>query len=229
MVDINFQPMWRRSVAPHVSKLGLVAVLVVGCEYDDAHRCGEAMHFNEVASVCECDSNAVAVTGGCQVCRKDQVVADGKCACPPDFKENDKGICVEVPKGLGTPCNESTPCVDDTYNYCAPNPQGDGYCTNKGCATQEDCGASYTCTLWDAEPYCRRAPTGEGATCADNTACADFEANMCVKLIKQCVVAGCDVVKNDCSATRECCDVSSLGFPGTTICVPAGSCPTKSK
>ena len=66
-------------------------------------------------------------------------------------------------------------------------------------------------------------PTGEDMPCSSSADCAGFEATFCDTFVTgTCLVSGCTVVPDSCSAGKECCDLSSFGLP--PLCIAAGAC-----
>jgi hypothetical protein len=209
-------PRYHRAV---LSLLAALTALLGGCVYDASQRCGPAMTFVEAASSCVCDSNAVAVAGGCQTCAADEVPSGGKCACAAGKTKSAGNLCVTV-AGLGDPCSTVTaPCTDPTYSYCAVQGSATtGTCT-KQCASNTDCGAAYTCATWEAQPYCRTF-AGVGASCGSAADCTQ-DARYCDTFqTHSCVVSGCSLTANDCPRGSMCCDFSGYGLG--TLC--AGAC-----
>ena len=207
----------RLCVASILTALGLLAG---GCVYDPDHRCGPAMTFVEAASACVCDSNAIAVPGGCQPCAADEIAVGGKCACPPGQTKNANNICTAV-AGLGDPCDTgSSPCTDATYSYCAVRGGGTAGTCTKSCTSNNDCDAVYTCATWDAHPYCRTFE-GAGAPCASSNSCTGDAMYCDTYATHTCVVVGCSLSANDCPRGTMCCDLSAFGMG--TAC--AAACP----
>ena len=193
--------------------LGLVLGAVAACSDD---QCGPHMHYLFALGVCACDDNAIADGGGCTACADDEVVVTNGCSCPAGEAKVD-GTCAPV-QGLGSPCDATTACSNPTYGYCAMR-AGVGSCSNL-CATDADCTAGYVCADWEATPSCRMY-TGYGASCTGTSACAGFDADLCVQ--GTCAVHDCTVGLDDCPRDTKCCDFTSYGLP--TLCVPPGYCP----
>jgi hypothetical protein len=191
---------------------GALAVVAVGsCVYDSSQRCGPAMTFVEATNACVCDSNAIAVVGGCQPCAADEVPAGGTCACAAGQTKSADNVCVTV-AGLGDPCDTATsPCTDAKYSYCAVHGTGTaGICT-KACASNTDCDAAYTCATWEAHPSCRTF-AGVGASCTATTDCVG-DANFCDTFVTHtCAISGCSLTANDCPRGTLCCDFSGYGL-----------------
>jgi hypothetical protein len=193
----------------------------LGACIEDADRCGPNMSYDVAVDTCVCAENAIATAGGCTPCADDEVVFGTTCGCPTGMAKNDSNVCTTV-AGLGDACDESTPCGDATYSYCAPSTGGAtaGTCT-KTCTTDDDCGASFTCATWEAQPFCREF-SGVGASCSAQGDCAAFDAQACDMVQSHsCVVAGCSVDDDNCPRGTTCCDLSAYG--AGTICM--GACP----
>ena len=176
------------------------------------------MVYVAAAAACVCEPNAIAVSGGCQPCAADEIVAGAACACAPGKTKSADNRCVTV-AGLGDACDTATaPCTDATYSYCAAGDAGTaGTCTNR-CAGDSDCDSVYTCATWESAPYCRTF-TGAGASCASDADCVD-DAKWCdIYKTHKCVVQGCSLTQRDCPRDTQCCDLSGYGFG--TLCVEA--------
>ncbi len=200
--------------------------LLAGCLYDAAGRCGTSEHFDEASTSCVCDEGAAQVGGGCEPCPAGDVVEDSMCACPAGSLRATDGSCELVPTALGTECSPAAPCTDVTYGHCAADPDMTDYCTISGCSTTDDCPATYTCTAWEAAPYCERPPTGLGDACDTSENCAASESTFCAPSGFVCLVQDCSLDLEDCpSGYTDCCDLSPFGIPAT-VCVPQGTCPT---
>jgi hypothetical protein len=200
--------------------LALLGLVGGACVYDAGQRCGPAMTYSETARLCLCDSNAIAVPGGCRPCADDEVASGGTCTCPPGQRKDADNVCAVV-KGLGDACDTVTaPCNDTVYSYCAVKGGGtSGTCT-KACANNNDCDAAYTCATWDATPHCRTF-TGVGDACGSSSECTG-DARYCdTFMTHSCLVSGCSLTANDCPRDTMCCDFSR--FRLGTLC--AGACP----
>jgi hypothetical protein len=207
--------LWRR-MSSTLLFATLIGSAIGACLYDAEQRCGPAMQFVEAANACVCDSNAIAVAGGCKPCADDEVATGGACACPAGQTKNESNVCVTV-AGLGDACDTaSAPCNDAVYSYCATNGSGtSGTCT-RACASNADCDAAYTCATWEALPYCR-AYRGVGASCTTPADCTG-DAKFCDTFqTHSCVVSGCDLGKNDCPRGTTCTDLSMFALPN--LCV----------
>ena len=205
---------------------------LVGClYYDSSERCGPHMVLNPDAHICVCDEQSVRVPGGCEPCPKGREPNADKCICPAGTKEDDSGDCATI-SGRGDACDESSPCGDAVYDFCAVEPDAtEGVCT-KRCETDGDCDETDTCADWAASPYCK-AFVGVAVMCSmpglEDDACGG-DADYC--FMGQCFVRQCEPTpehaKDDCPRGRKCCDVSFLGMPDVqTACVAAEStvCP----
>jgi hypothetical protein len=188
----------------------VLASLTVGaCLYDQ--RCGPAMAYDAAAGVCMCDSDAFAVTGGCQRCPTGEVAINGACGCPSSQTKDADGTCHAI-TGLGNACDTvSSPCADATYSYCAVHGGGTaGACTNQ-CTSNADCDPAYTCATWEAQPYCRSFD-GVGASCVSSMDCTG-DANFCdIYVSHRCGITGCSLTANNCPRDSLCCDYSAFGL-----------------
>ena len=196
----------------------VIGTAIGACLYDPDQRCGPAMHFVDVANACVCDANAIAVPGGCKACAADEVAAGGACACPAGQTKNESNVCVTV-AGLGDACDTaSSPCNNPMYSYCATSGGTSGTCT-KTCTSNAECDAAYTCTTWGAHPYCRTFK-GVGKSCTSPADCTG-DAMFCdTYQTHSCIVAGCDLVKNDCPRGQTCSDFSMFGLPNLCVGAP---------
>lgn len=188
---------------------GLVCMLAA-C-FDDADRCGPNMTYDSERAECLCAPNAITAEGGCKACAADEVVVAGACGCAAGEAKNDAGVCAAV-AGLGDTCGADAPCTDATYSICAPSTAGttSGTCT-KSCTSDADCGATYTCATWEAQPYCREF-SGLGKSCSGQADCANQDAALCdVIQSHACIVQGCSLSANDCPRDMTCCDLSNFG------------------
>jgi hypothetical protein len=204
-----------------LQSLLLFATAAVGsaCVYDADERCGAAMTFDATLDICVCDTDAVADGLGCKRCAADEVALAGACSCATGSSKNADNICVEV-AGLGDACASSAECTTPEYPVCAPATGGSSAntCTN-ACTSDDDCGTTYTCALWEAAPYCRTF-SGFGATCSDQADCAGKDAAFCESFqTHTCVVAGCTIGTDDCPRGLQCCDFSGFGLPN--LCAEA--------
>ena len=66
-------------------------------------------------------------------------------------------------------------------------------------------------------------PLGEDQPCGSAADCAGFEATFCdIFVTGTCLVSGCSVAPDSCSAGKECCDLTAFGLP--SLCIVAGAC-----
>lgn len=196
--------------------LAAIVVFAGGCVLGD-DVCGPNQVHNAEAATCLCDSTSIEASNGCTPCASDEVVKAGKCACPEGMAKND-GVCKASESGLGKACSPTVACDDPAFPTCSDK----GYCT-ASCATSANCGGDFTCATWEASPYCKRFPTGVGASCSSSVDCAENDATYCETLQTHSCVATCDPTKNDCADGTGCCDLSVFGL--TAMCVPVGACP----
>lgn len=198
-----------------------------GC-YSSSDQCGDFQVYDTDRDVCTCDDQAILSNGACTLCNTDEVVVDNECACPEGQVHNGEQACVEVPLGIGTPCNDTDMvCQDPNFPVCVEDGEK-RYCSKENCLENDDCGGNFTCALWLDTPICMAAPTGLGDSCSAPAECEELEANICFPLTNECVTELCDVALNDCATGYYCCDVSALDPSVTTLCIPEaliGSCP----
>jgi hypothetical protein len=221
-----------RSASIHTVWVLFGLAALQGCLYYDEHdRCGPYMLYNEDAHLCFCDAQSVSVPGGCSPCASGHVPMGNKCGCPVGMQESASGAC-EAVAGQGDACDETNPCKDAVYDYCAIlEGASAGTCTNT-CAKDDDCDSAYTCADWESTPYCKLF-NGVGATCSmpglSDPVCMPA-ADYC--FMGQCFVRGCTATAehalDSCPKDRKCCDVSFLKMPDvSTACVALSStvCP----
>jgi hypothetical protein len=197
----------------------LMALAGNACIYDSTQRCGPAMTFVEAVAACVCDSNAIAVPGGCQACAADEVATGGKCGCAAEQTKNDDNVCATA-VGLGDPCDTATvPCSHANYSYCAVRGSGTAGTCTKACAGNTDCDAAYTCATWEAPPYCRTFE-GAGASCGSASDCVG-DAKYCDTFqTHSCVVSGCSLSAHDCPRGTMCTDLSFYGLGNLCVGAP---------
>jgi hypothetical protein len=214
---------------PRVSKVLLgvfVGALVPGCLYDANNRCPVGHLFNPALQGCVCPPGSVADAGSCQACGVNEEAVGVKCECKSGATRNASGVCEVVSAGPGAECAPAASACTAPSDFCQESPDGKGYCTSKGCSSHADCSAGWTCTTWEAAPYCRRPFTGLGKTCAASADCAGLDASYCEALSsKTCQVQGCTSSPDTCGVGLACCDLAKLGLP-VTFCLPPTSCPT---
>jgi hypothetical protein len=194
-------------------------VFASGCLYDADNRCGPAMVYDAALTSCVCEANAVVSGLGCAPCGADEVVVGGVCACPTGYAKDASNTCERV-AGLGDACGSNADCTSSQYGDCAPATAGTtaGTCTS-ACGSDGDCGAAYTCTVWEAQAYCRQW-SGLGESCATSSDCASYDASYCdAYQTHTCIVQGCSLSSDDCPRGTTCCDFSSYGLG--TLCAEA--------
>ncbi len=219
------------------SMAALSLCLLAGCLYDANDLCGPGEMISEATSTCVCADNHVPVVrdisilvptnptaepprAGCEACGTNEEAVGNECKCVAGFVRGANG-CVE--SNLGASCASDADCAVGDNTYCR---LPDGYCTSTGCASSDECNvdADYACDASEATAFCRRPPVGEGAVCSGqgpDPACS-AEAPICAS--GTCHVAAC-VTDDDCSPSRDCCDLSAFtGQSGFTLCM-AGGCP----
>ena len=194
----------------------LVLVVTTGCVYDANELCGPHMKYDTSLDVCLCDDSSIADGLRCTLCPADEVAVAGACGCAPGSTKNSAGVCDRV-VGLGDPCQSASDCTNPGYAYCAPGVTGSS-CTS-ACASDSDCGDSYTCATWEPQPYCREF-VGLGMSCTSAADCAGTDATFCDTYQSHtCIVAGCTVGDGACPRGTLCCDFSQYGFG--TLCAAA--------
>lgn len=193
----------------------LVAALLSSCLIDDSERCGPNQVYDSHMG-CACEAGSVKTDTGCIKCGANEVAKSTACECAEGFARNPATKLCEAGSPCGTACDAAKPrCVAA---------KGGAYCAAAGCTKEAGCATGETCAVWDANPYCMRAPTGVGKTCAAAADCAGQDADFCeATQSKMCLPSGCTPSKNDCATGNSCCDLSAFGL--TTLCVPTGSCP----
>jgi hypothetical protein len=203
-----------------------LGVLCPGCLYDENDRCASGYVYATALKACVCPPGAVAVAGGCKSCGVNEEAVGVECKCKSGTTLNPAGACEIVSAGAGAECAPAASTCTAPSPVCHASADGKGYCTSKGCTAHGDCAAGWTCTTWEAEPFCRRPYTGIGKTCAANPDCAGLDASYCESFSsKSCMVAGCTLSPDTCGVGLACCDLAKLGLP-VTFCLPPASCPT---
>lgn len=204
---------------------------VVGCVYDPNRRCDSDQRYNGFS--CLCAANAILVNGGqCVACGANEVGGENGCVCAQGMaRQSPDAGCEPLPADQGAACDTvTTPCSSDsTFSYCFAASGTSGYCTTSDCASDagEACTGGYACEVSAAPSYCRRPPIGLGNSCTSAADCAGSEATLCDTMISnECQVQGCTLSPNNCFPGWDCCDLSSYGIGVSTVCVPAGKCPT---
>lgn len=213
----------------------LSLALSTACAFDADERCGPGEFLNEAGS-CACSPNHVPDPRGIMVLVNDNPTApaprEGCVACGANEEvKNDACVCVAgMVRGasgcqasdLGKSCTSSADCAGGDATFCR---LPEGYCTTAACSASAPCNAEadYRCEGSGADAYCQRAPQGQGAACTmqgPDPMCS-AEAPFCAS--NTCHVPGC-MTDDDCSPSRNCCDLSAFGAPGLTLCM-AGGCP----
>ena len=205
-----------------MSVLGAIAALwAVGCLYDEDGRCGDHQVYDPASFSCLCVAGAVAAVGGCEPCGAHELVVSNQCVCDEGFGRDGSGACVAQPdSALGDPCNTTDmPCVDEVVSFCALETDTEGYCTSAGCVSNDDCESGFTCVADGNPSYCARPPSGQGMSCASSADCEGLEASYCdTFMTRTCLVQGCSLEPDDCSAGYGCCDLSMFGVG--LLCIP---------
>jgi hypothetical protein len=205
---------------------GLLAAAGSGCLYDENDRCSDGQVHSAELKGCVCPAGSVLAAGVCKACGANEEAVGTECKCTTGHVRSPAGACELVASGPGSACSPAANSCTGAASHCQAAADGGGYCTSKGCSGHGDCTGGWTCTTWEAAPYCRRPPTGVGKTCASSADCAGLDASYCEVLqAKTCMVAGCTVSPDTCGVGLACCDLAPVGLP-VTLCLPPGSCPT---
>jgi hypothetical protein len=205
--------------------LVLTAASVGACIYDEDARCGPHMVVSEV-DACECETGYVLVGKECITCPENEHVQGAGCVCDDGFARAVEGAaCSELPtSGPGADCAANA-CMGSEFSECVEAPNGDQYCTSRGCTESSDCPEGFACRASAEGSYCQRTPVGMASPCEVEQDCAGYEATFCETLISHsCLVQGCSLSQNDCFEGWDCCDVTAYGMP-IPICIPEGNCP----
>jgi hypothetical protein len=218
---------WRQAAARHKSRLVAAGVLLCGCVYDPHDRCDPGQVFN--GDSCTCPANTLMLDGGaCQPCGANEIVSAGACQCVAGYSRSSQDAgCEPNPADMGVACDPaSAPCASPVYGHCEATSGTSGYCTTSGCTSADQCTGGYDCDTNSSPSYCRRPPTGYGATCGTDADCASYDAKYCETMVAhQCLVNNCTKSPNSCFVGYDCCDLTTLGIP-QKICIPKGNCPT---
>ena len=209
----------------------MLVASIAGCVYDPNRRCDPGQRYNGFS--CLCAANAILVNGGqCVACGANEVAGTDGCVCAQGTaRQSPDAGCEPLPADQGAACDTATtPCnSDSTYNYCFAASGSGGYCTTSDCASDAGaaCSGGYVCEVSASPSYCRRPPIGLGISCTSAADCAGTEATLCDTVFSnECQVQGCTLSPNNCFPGWDCCDLSSYGIGVSTVCVPAGECPT---
>jgi len=221
---------------------GLLAFFGFGgassCLYDASNRCDPGQTYDSAAGLCVCAGNSVTGEHGCVACGLHQhrpsasdagELAPDTCVCDEGYQQmNAGGECVIVPEGLGDSCTSDDDCAaKGAFTTCELSAAGN-YCTNTGCASNDDCVGGYACDTASARAFCRRPPVGEGMACKSDADCAGTEATYCVTIQANACAVRCTVGDNSaCSGSEICCDLpaKSAGLIKSALCTPPASCP----
>ena len=219
---------------PRISAVSLLLGFVgvggaSGCLYDSGNRCDPGQSYDPSSGLCVCSKASNSVTGdhGCVPCGKHELAQNDACVCEPGYQKPSGGTsCEIIPDGLGDACTADQDCATNpAFNVC--HPSGDsGYCTNGGCASDDDCAGGYACNLTTTPSYCQRPPTGQTMACQSSADCAGYEASYCLTIMANACFVQCSLGGSDCFSGWECCDLPSLSFGviKQPLCVPSGTC-----
>jgi hypothetical protein len=222
-----------RGRRPRSSRWRVIAVcgaliIPAACVFDPDERCGPHEHTYAGAQRCVCDDGYVYTEDGCVECGAHEVPSSAGCVCEAGYsRPTSDGACEETPAALGAQCSDDSGC-DDPYPHCELVDETNGYCTNTGCETSDDCDSGYACDTATDPTVCRRPPNGLGQSCQSDADCAGTEATYCDLFVTMgCLVQGCNLDADDCFTGYECCDLSGFGVP-QPLCVSLaeGGCQT---
>jgi hypothetical protein len=209
-----------------------VSVALAGSCIVDDDRCSDNQVLDtQQRTGCVCAPGAVTDPRGygCMKCGEhEQAVAD-KCECESGYIRPAEGAPCEVNMGSsqGDPCSAEAPC-SAPYPYCATL-DGESYCTDQGCTTQDACPINWRCKQADGMGFCAKPPTGLGLPCTMQSDCEGQGASYCESFVSHvCLVQSCATRENICQSRNSCCDLPAL--LGTSLCVPStrlmnGLCP----
>ncbi len=215
----------RRSYRRRRTLWAVLGLMSPGCVLDTDDRCGPNQVSWEGNERCVCAEGTAYTPTGCVPCGANEVASPAGCVCETGYGRSvPTDACAPIPEGIGTPCTDSSSCLNPVFPHCQISPVGDGYCTTTGCTTAADCTGGYACNLLAAQPYCQRPPSGAGLTCSAEADCAGNEATYCDLFVSMtCLVQGCSLQPDSCFPGSECCDLSNFGLP-ITLCIPPGQC-----
>jgi len=209
-----------------------------GCLYDSSNRCDPGQTYDSEAGLCVCAGNTITGDRGCVACGAHQhrpsapdagELAPDMCVCDDGYQQmTSGGECVIVPQGLGDPCKTDDDCsAKGAFTTCQMSAVG-GYCTNTGCASNDDCAGGYACNTASTPAYCQRPPVGQGMACTSSTDCAGTEAPYCLTIMANICFVECTPTGNECFSGYQCCDLNKLsgGLIPKQLCVPDGTCHT---
>ncbi len=208
------------------------------CVYDSSERCGEHQVYVREAggvAVCVCDDQSASVGGVCVPCGEGEVVGPSGCECAPgSARGSENGPCVacgenEVAGESGCECAEGferTSPEEPCEASSGDDAPGDDDAGGQNCESDADCNEGDACDLTASPAVCVVRPEGLGMSCTSNDDCAGTEATFCDMVVtKACTVSGCTLDPNDCFPGYTCCDLSSFGLAGLTLC-SLGECVT---
>ncbi|HEX3776717.1 MAG TPA: hypothetical protein VHV51_19730 [Polyangiaceae bacterium] len=214
-----------------------------GCLYDSSNRCdpGETYDSNSGLCICTVASNSTTGDHGCVPCPMNQhrspapdggdpALAPDTCVCDDGFVMTSNGDCVSAVQGLGDPCTTGDDCTNSDFKFCQMSAIG-GYCTQMGCASDDDCAGGYNCNTTASPSFCQRPPVGEGMACMSDTDCAGTEATYCVTALStdSCAVRCTPGDDSPCASGEKCCDLPHIAVTqslfSSALCVPPAKCP----
>jgi hypothetical protein len=206
-----------------------------GCLYDSGDRCDPGQTYDPGSGLCICgnpDGGAVdggGITGdhGCVPCGEHEVAVNDMCVCIKGYqKPSGATTCAIIPDGLGDVCTANTDCTASAvFTTCQPS-GASGYCTNSGCATDDDCAGGYACNTTASPTFCQRPPTGQDMACKSSADCAGNEASYCLTIQANTCFVECTIGGSECFSGRSCCDLQKLsgGLIPKQLCTPTGTC-----
>lgn len=203
----------------------VLGILCAACTFDPDDRCGP----NEVAWTggerCVCAEGFAYTDQGCISCGPNAVATANGCACEQGYgRLTPEAPCEALPEGFGASCASDAECPA-FYPHCQPSVGGGGYCTTQGCADATQCLGGYFCNIQNVPSFCQRPPLGAGRSCASNDDCAGTDALFCDLVFSQtCLVDNCLGSVEGCVGGLACCDLTSVGLPGASLCLAPENC-----
>ena len=196
-------------------------------------KCGpHQVELGDYHTLCACEPGWVvsADNRGCTKCGTNQEALNGVCVCKDGYVKGSDGSCES--SDIGEACVDDSTCRDP-YPHCVMvTEDSEGYCTLADCTSNADCPSSWSCERTaDNSHYCRKPPSGIGASCKTEADCSSFDATYCEGFMTHsCMLAGCASNLSLCPSEWSCCDYSALLGSALSICMPAdqleaGACP----
>ena len=204
----------------------VLGTVSAACTFDPDDRCGpNQVAWGEDEERCTCADGFAYTEQGCVSCGPNAVATPNGCVCESGFgRLTPEAPCEALPEGFGQACTDDAECPG-FYPHCQPSVGGGGYCTTQNCTDSAACLGGYTCNTLNAPSFCQRPPVGLGQPCASPADCAGTDALWCDLVFSQtCLVQDCLTSVEGCVPGFECCDLTSVGLPGASLCLPPGSC-----